>query len=106
MSALNEDCGPPSRAPRGGLRRLALPGLADHHHRIDIDRGKGRDHGGERGAAAIHAVATADPVEGGESRALAHPAQGIDELGICGGAADAPPSGNPLRRARSRLREG
>ena len=56
------------------LGGFALPGFADHHHRVDIDAGKRDKHGIERSTTAVHAVAAADPVEGRKSRALGHAA--------------------------------
>ena len=53
-----------------GLRRLALGRLADHHHGIDVDLGECAPHGVERGAAAVTAVAAADPIESGAGSAL------------------------------------
>ena len=67
-----------------GLGRLALARLADHHHGVHIHARKRGKHGVECGAAAIHAVAAPDPVEGGKGRALAHAAERVDELRVCG----------------------
>ena len=84
MSALKVAPGRPRRSPRAGCGRLALARLADHHHGVHIHAGERCKHGVERGAAAVHAVAAPDPVEGGKGCALAHAAERVDELRVCG----------------------
>lgn len=77
---LEGGAGPAEALATGGLRRLALARLADHHHGIDIHLRQGAKHSIERSPAAVHAIAPPNPVKGSKRRTLADTAERIDEL--------------------------